>query len=58
MSIVTVLVLCITAVVLAAVCAWRHDQCLLRSRLTRHLAVGAPKSTKIRASHSNEVLDC
>jgi hypothetical protein len=58
MSIATVLVLCITAVALAAVCAWRHDQCLLRSRLTRGFAARTPDSTKISARHSNEVLDC
>jgi hypothetical protein len=58
MSIVTVLVLCISVVVLGGFLAWRHDQCALRARLTRCVATRRAKATKVAASHSNEVVDC
>jgi hypothetical protein len=58
MSVTTVLILCISVIVLAGFCAWRHDQCILRARFARRIVAPEAESSGTQRAQSNEVTQC
>jgi hypothetical protein len=58
MSITTIVVFCIVAIVLAGFLASRHDQAILRSRVAPRLADGPLESGEPAGPKSNEVVQC